>query len=1007
MKKCLALLLEQPESAQVAFAERVERHLRMGLDQKQSMQMAAQLMMDDIKAEAEMVEKALREQHPDLFTISPERQLVEAPRQSRAHAFTLPAFEAEDAFLSSYDPARPVATILPASLAAAKAQLAQAQEAIQDRYNRWKQTIEAVREQGGVVNEVNDFYAAEERYWGAVGRQNETFGREVERFVEAVQADGLELDDVALYAYAKHAPERNRYIASKRPDMQDGGSGMTDEEADAITAAAEQSGLHEALERHAGTLQQWIEGTRDILESGGLITPETRQAWERGFVNYVPLRGREGSRTGLGYGHGFGIKGPESKRALGRRSQAKQIIEQIIQERSRALIRSGKNEVLRSFLAFVLDNPSPNLWAVEAVEPKTVVRKDDEGNEVFVTEERPVVGRNVITIKDGGQEVRVLVKDEALLRQLKGLDEVGVGRVIGAMQWANRKVGAMLTVYNPVFTVMNGMRDFQAATVGMVQQFGAGGAIGFARQYGAALREAMRAELGGKPSGDYQLFKTTGATTGYALMGDLKATEDELRRLMSRAQSRNVAMKTARKALAYIEGCNSMVENATRFAAWQAARKRGASLTEAASIAKNITVNFNRKGTKTPWLSAFVLFWNPAIQGSARIAQNMASPQALSLVGAGMVGAFMLALGNAEWGGEDDDGVSFWDKVPDEVKERNIVIMSPFGPTKGDDGSMQANYIKLPMAYGYNTLKVFADQLADQLRRSRDITAGRPAEASAIRVASALVTSLQPINALGQSLEDSSSLAMLPYSNALGPVFQAAANRSSFGRQLHPDTPNTKHLPDSQKYSASQAGTVFQRGAERLNTITGGSDFESGWLDISPGALENAVRFYGGGIAQFGIDLANAFYARQHLERETPELQRLPFAKQLLGQINAETDRAGFDRLRQADRATQPFDAALRAGDADAADAVLRQHGPIAGAGNAVARFRGVLAELRRAELAVIDDEAMSDAEKLKRLREIQGEVRHVLGRWNEVFDSLAREAEQDKANRDTATTNP
>lgn len=977
MKPCLQNLLSLPDEYQERFVRYVETAMKAGATQGDANRLAARQLLDGALAEMGRLEQALREQHPDLFlqpaatpdtpvsddAMAPQHEKLSLSdaRMSR-DGFTLPEFGT----------------------------LAQAQEALQDRYNRWKQTVEAVRKQGGMVTEANDFYAAEERYWGKVGAQNEAFGKEIQRFVRDVHADGLELDDVALYAYAKHATERNEYIARLRADMPDGGSGMTTEEADAILTTAEQSGLEPALERHVQTLYDWIDGTRDVLEQGGLITPEQRQSWDRSFRHYVPLRGREGMTEKRQGSRGFNLKGKDAIRAMGRQSKAHQIIEQIIQDRTRAYTRAGNNEVLRSFLSFVLDNPSPNLWQVDAVESRPVVKRNEAGDEVIELADR-IVTANTITIMDGGEMVRVLVKDEALLNQFKASNEGDVSRVIAAMLWANRKVGAMLTTYNPVFAVLNGVRDYQAATVGMVRELGFGGALGLAGEYRAALRDAMRAELGGKASPAYQTFKALGGTTGYAPMGDLKATENELKELMRRAKSRNVPLKAARKALELVEDTNTAIENATRFAAYQAALKRGKSTAQAISLAKNITVNFNRKGTKTPWLSAFVLFLNPAIQDTARIARNLSDPKVQALIGTAMVGVFLLALGNADWGGEDDDGIAFWDKVPKDVKERNIVIMSPSGPTRNAAGQLEANYIKLPMPYGYNALKVFAEQMADQYRRSADPAAGRGVPESVAHVATALLNSIQPANAVGLSVEDGSNLLMAPFSNALGPIAQGLANRSGFGNPLHPENAQTRDLPDSSKVFAGQAGTVFDRTAKALNEATGGSKYERGLIDLSPGALENAVRFYGGGIASFSLDLANAFYARQHLERDEMEPGRLPFARQLLGQINAETDRIGYELLRKGDEAIKPMEAAVRAGDDQAAERIEAKHGDLAYAGAQVHEVRRRLAQLRKRELEVIEGDA-SDRDKLAELREIRQEVRDTLQSWNSSYVELLRD---------------
>jgi hypothetical protein len=356
-----------------------------------------------------------------------------------------------------------------------------------------------------------------------------------------------------------------------------------------------------------------------------------------------------------------------------------------------------------------------------------------------------------------------------------------------------------------------------------------------------------------------------------------------------------------------------------------------------------------------------------------------------------MTGVFWLALANADMGGEDDDGVAFWDKVPKSVKERNVVIM--LRPERQEDGSLRARYVKIPMPYGYNVFAVMANEMADQWRRTEDPTAGRSQADATMNVTTALLGSLLPLSAVGLTMENSEAFGLLPFSNALGPIAQGFMNISSFGRPLYPDNPNEKNLPASSKYSAAQAGTIFQRAAQGMNEATGGGEYESGVIDIPPGVLENAVRFYGGGIASFSLDLANAFYARQHIDRPTPDLARLPFAKQLLGAIDNETDRwVGYDRLGKTEKAVQPYEQAKRDRDFDAAEAILEEKGPMALAGKRVRKVRAELSELRKEELSVITDKELSESEKFVRLLEISARVRQQLQFWNEAYDELLLE---------------
>src|SRR4029077_1347291 len=115
----------------------------------------------------------------------------------------------------------------------------------------------------------------------------------------------------------------------------------------------------------------------------------------------------------------------------------------------------------------------------------------------------------------------------------------------------------------------------------------------------------------------------------------------------------------------------------------------GWSKEDAADYAKNLTVNFNRKGKNT-LLSAAYLFFNPAVQGTARLAEAMKSPQgklvATSLFGLGVIASIM---GNSA-GDDDDDknGMNDYEKLSDGERATNIILW-PHGP-------------KIPLPYGWN-----------------------------------------------------------------------------------------------------------------------------------------------------------------------------------------------------------------------------------------------------------------------------------------------------------------
>ncbi|WP_375212617.1 LPD38 domain-containing protein [Aquabacterium sp.] len=888
-------------------------------------------------------------------------------------------------------------------------------EAVQNRYNRWKQAIDAVRTQGGTVNEANDFYSAEERYWGIVGAQLDDFKQEVKDFVQAVQADGLELSDVALYAYAKHAPERNARIAQINDQFPDGGSGMTNQQAADIIAKARADGVDQALERHAAELGRWTQGTRDVLLANGLISRDEFDAWSQGYKAYVPLRGKPGQTdTRRGTGAGFDIRGRESFRAMGRRSQAGDIIEHILQDRAKALMRAGKNEVLRRFARFVLDNPDPTLWEVNAVKRQRRLVETSMGEKVVEFDEVNDSQRETVAVKDAGQTIYIEVKDEELLKQLKNLhDEAKLPFIVGGLQWANRLLSRMYTSLSPVFTVLNGARDASAGLINMLGSAGMAGAGRMAANLPGAYREAFRGEVRGKPSAMYEEYRRTGGKTGFMDFKDIEGYAKELAQLAAESAKWGTVMATdgawnkavatwrksrgtARKVMDRIEDVNGAVENATRFAAFKAAREAGKSVAEAASIAKNITVNFNRRGSMTPVLSAFFLFFNPAVQGTARLVQALGSRDVQIAMGGVMAGIFGLALANASMGGDDDDGTAYWDKIPDEVKERNLVIMLPPGSDAGEavPGTRHGRYIKIPMPYGYNTFAVLAMTAADVMRHQSNPTAGVSAAKGAARVLKSFIGAWIPVSDVAPSLDNPKGIALAFVPDALDPMIEPVLNVNSFGKAMYPEGMGYDKVPDSEKVFAGQKNTWSHGAARWLNQATGGSQYQEGMVSLTPATINNLVRGYGGGVASFIIALGDVV-ASKGVQRDDADWSKAPFAKQLYGKVDMAQDQAlAYEHMQQIDDAAVPRKRALKAGDRQAADAIVNDVGEIAKLGRVSDHARQQLTKIRKAEIRVIESTTMTDAEKNLSLRQHDQQRQRVYDQVNKAWnDAITRDA--------------
>ncbi len=236
-----------------------------------------------------------------------------------------------------------------------------------------------------------------------------------------------------------------------------------------------------------------------------------------------------------------------------------------------------------------------------------------------------------------------------------------------------------------------------------------------------------------------------------------------------------------------LEVLGSTSENAARVAAYRTAREMGKSPAESAAIAKNLTTNFNRKGEYGQILNTLFVFFNAAVQGTARTVEALANPKVQGLMAGAAAAGFMMAMANAVNGGDDDDGEAYWDKIADFEKERNFIIMLPPGTSMDGAASVgkHGRYIKIPMPYGFNIFPMLGQQLADVHRHSKDETRGLQPGKAAMNMVNAVMGSFNP---LGGAIDfgNASSVAMAITPSIGDAVIQQAMGVNAFSRETAP-----------------------------------------------------------------------------------------------------------------------------------------------------------------------------------------------------------------------------
>jgi hypothetical protein len=485
---------------------------------------------------------------------------------------------------------------------------------------------------------------------------------------------------------------------------------------------------------------------------------------------------------------------------------------------------------------------------------------------------------HVITGFDAsGDKVRYLIKNDSLLAALRGTHMFKSEAVIKFLGHTQRIMAQMMTTFSPAFVAVNFFRDWLTANVHIrhlasdLEGLGIG-ANELSKRYNGKVLDSLKHIYADARTGEikdqywaekYADYQKYGGYTSMYNLGNWASSEKMMIHALSRTQDGISDKASAKKALYatmnWMQDASGAVENSNRLAAFatltdalqQAGMSKEEANIKAADAALDLTVNFTKKGTWGPILSSLFLFSQASINSTLRIAKAMfpAADKGKPFIsmkgwkdqrrvvryGAGLMGLAVIMSSLARGiGGTDDDGVSFYDKLPDYIKTTNLVI--PIG---------RNTFIKLPMAFGYAvpyTLGIVAS----------DIMSGRQ---GALKGASTIYdSSMQNFFIVGGGNEGVTALTPTLFK----PLVQIYANKNFFGGKVLPEQKSWEkgEKPDSQ-LAWKTTSPMFKLIAETINTITGGTKDRSGLVDISPASMEYAFKQYLGGVGDFSSKVAN------------------------------------------------------------------------------------------------------------------------------------------------------
>ena len=625
-------------------------------------------------------------------------------------------------------------------------------------------------------------------------------------------------------------------------------------------------------------------------------------------------------------------------------------------ERSIARAEKNKN-FGQKLVSLVNKNPNPDYWRVispddpnytRAFEKKyTYVGSDPDFqgqkfNEIpegmdkkdFIQQIKliadnltPAFDKDLIGVKVDGKQVYVELKDQRLKDAIVSMDIGTADKIVQKFSVVNRFLSMINTSLNPEFVIGNFSRDLQTALFNILgEQNMSKGKAKDQKLINKVLKDVipsmgvfykglrrydqkdgtLKADFVGidpRDQEDFKEFVSAGAKADWFHSRDPEAQLKTINAMIDMANGTLTGSfrKKYEQVMNFIEDANSSVENAVRFATFKASRdellKAGVSredaVARASSLAKNLTINFNRKGMQGDLINSMYLFFNASVQGTANFARGLFGPKGnpfskeASRTKQGAV-ASLIAFGalsamRAEEESEEnpETGRSYYSEIPDYVKERNIVIMS-------DNGKQ---YYTIPLPYGYNVFHVLGQSSYEMLQGNISKETGTS------NILSAFFGSFSPVGV--------SNISVAP--TVFQPSLELLQNENFFGSPIKRENfPTGTQYPES-SLARTSTRTPFKESARWLNELTGGNKNEPGKVDISPDTLEHYFEFMLGGAGTFGMRSANL--VEKAAKKEDIKINEIPFYRRIKGEPDSRESMADFfERINKIGQKTRQKD---------------------------------------------------------------------------------------------------
>ena len=647
--------------------------------------------------------------------------------------------------------------------------------------------------------------------------------------------------------------------------------------------------------------------TLDKQRDSGLMNKDTYKSIQDMYQFYVPLRGWEEKTADEVYDYITSetpVFNAPLKTAKGRTSKSDDPLPTIANIAESGILQGNRNLMKQKFLTMV-ENHRSNLVSVselwvkyDAVNDKWIAIFPEIPNNASAEEVENIVTQfnarmeelsknnpdeykkasdardipykilpnnlkehQVIVKRNGKEYVLTINGNPRAAQALNGLTNPNATNnpAIKFFESTNRFLAANFTQRNPAFVISNMFRDgFYSNSVIWVKESPL-----YAKKYNKNWAKSLK-EMGGlvkryktnslDMNNDtdrmFLEFINNGGETGYTFINSVEEYKGIIAKELKKQNRSKLAPGTAFDILGEaMDTFGRWAEDTSRFAAYRTSREMGRSIARSISDAKEISVNFNKKGSgaKTAgqwekgnrlnffqaWTSqtarGLYIFWNAGVQGLTNFARlpkrnpGKFAGLASSYFALGTMMPIINAAIASAMGGDGDEDDYY--NLPEYVRRNNICIY------------VGGEWITMPLPIELRAIYGLGELASGLLSGKENMTGGKLTKKIAEQV-----SQIMPIDMMEGGGGFS---AFVP--SYVKPAYEVWTNKDWTGIPIYRKNDFNKNMPEWTKAYSSTSPELVKL-SEIINEWTGGTKYKTGMIDFNPAIVEHLFESYLGGV---------------------------------------------------------------------------------------------------------------------------------------------------------------